>query len=363
MDDHSRQASKKCHSMKYQSYLFLPLLLLLLACQQEGTQRPQLQRLAGETMGTYYRISYVGEPVADLSGQVEKFLLDFNNEVSTYIPTATISQFNQGVSWGSLSAGGTPRYFVDNLRLAASIYAQSAGYFDPTVMPLVNYWGFGYTPKRAVTQIDSTVIDSLMQFVGFDKLQLTGDAAELEVRRAHPNVQLDFSAIAKGFAIDVIAAMLDEAGLESYLIDIGGEARARGDKGSLGPWRLGISVPDRDAALTDIQVAIPLVNQAIATSGNYRIYHEVEGQIYGHTINPFTGYPELSRLLSASILAPDCATADAFATASMVAGLEAAYTMIDTLPELEGFFIYADEGGELRTRETKGFSEVLNAAD
>jgi thiamine biosynthesis lipoprotein len=348
--------------MKYTVFFFLSALLLV-ACQQEGAERPSLQRLAGETMGTYYRVTYLGEAVPKLDEQLAQFLVDFNEEVSTYIPSATISQFNRGIDWDSLTQSGIPQYFVDNLQLSSRIYAQTRGYFDPTVMPLVNYWGFGYTPKRAVTRVDSTVIDSLMQFVGFEKLQLRGADSTWQIERAHPRLQLDFSAIAKGFAIDVIAAMLEEAGIASYLIDIGGEARARGDKGSLGPWRLGISVPERDAALSDIQVAIPLANRSIATSGNYRIYHEVEGQIYGHTINPFTGYPELSRLLSASVLAPDCATADAFATACMVAGLEAAYTMIDTLPELEGFFIYASEEGELRTRETAGFTQVLDASD
>ncbi|RMF01391.1 MAG: FAD:protein FMN transferase [Bacteroidetes bacterium] len=350
--------------MKY--FVFVAFALpFLIACNAEKTdQRPELQRFSGETMGTYYQVTYVGEAVASLPEQVEDFLRAFNEEVSTYIPSSTISRFNQGVPWDSLrQADHFPAYFVETIRLSQQIYLQTQGCFDPTVMPLVNYWGFGYTPKRAVNQVDSTVIDSLMQFVGFDKLELSGQGRALMLRRKHPQVQLDFSAIAKGFAIDLIAKKLEEVGIQNYLIDIGGEALARGDKGSLGPWRLGISIPLKDAALTAIQTTIPLRDQAIATSGNYRIFHEVEGQIYGHTINPFTGYPELSHLLSASILAPDCATADAFATAAMVAGLEKAYALVDSLPQLEGYFIYADEKGELRTKATPGFAEILSATN
>lgn len=309
-------------------------------------------------MGTYYRVSYWGQPVARLKGQLDSLLVALNEEVSTYIPTSLISRFNSG-SLPKIEAetlqGAT--HFLKNWQRSQHIAETTRGYFNPTVMPLVNYWGFGYTPKKPVTAVDSTVIDSLIQFVGMDKLSYS--AEDLQLAKQDPRTQLDFSAIAKGYGVDLLAQFLETQGINNYLVDIGGESTAKGDKGDVErPWTIGISVPLEDAALNEYLAAVPLRDQAIATSGNYRNFYESNGQKFSHTINPFTGYPERSRLLSASILAADCTTADAFATACMVAGLEAAYMMIDTLPDLEGYFIYSGDGGELLERRTSGFPDV-----
>lgn len=335
----------------------LPVLLLLTACQTPSNTAAdqEVKLLQGETMGTYYRILYTGEEQETLQTSVEQFLVAFNAEVSTYIPDATISLFNQDKGGDFQVTPTAGQYFRKNFQLASRIYRQSSGYFDPTVMPLVNYWGFGYTPKRAVTQVDSVLIDSIMAFVGFDMLSAISENP-LTIQKMHPNLQLDFSAVAKGQAIDEIGHLLEQKGISNYFIDIGGEVLARGNKGEQGPWRVAIAVPDPDASATEAQAGVELNNQAIASSGNYRNYHDVNGQKYGHTINPFTGYPELSRLLGVSILAKDCATADAFATACMVAGLENGFQMIDTLAGLEGFFIYADENNQLQTKATVGFT-------
>jgi thiamine biosynthesis lipoprotein len=320
--------------------------------------------IQGETMGTYYRVSYLGEEVADLQASLDSLLVALNLEVSTYIPEAFISRFNHGdlpaIEAETLQANP---HFLANLELALEMAEMTDNNFNPTIMPLVNYWGFGYTSKRPVTAVDSNIVDSLMTFVGMDKFEYEPkiwSPSAIQLDKAYPGTQLDFSAIAKGYGVDLVASYLQSRGIENYFVDIGGEVVARGNKGSTDqPWRVGISIPKEDAAPTDLQTAVPLRDQAVATSGNYRNFYEVEGQKFSHTINPFTGYPERSTLLSASILTTDCATADGLATACMVMGLEKAYEFIDSLPEVEGYFIYSNDTGELMTKATAGFEKLL----
>lgn len=351
--------------MKTIYYFFFFSLLLLFGCRSERpTHIAKVQTLQGETMGTYYKVSYLGEEIAHLKTSIDSLLVALNLEVSTYIPDALISRFNHGdlpaIDAETLQAAP---HFLANLELSLKIARATAGNFNPTIMPLVNYWGFGYTEKRPVTAVDSMKVDSLMAFVGLDKIDydsvIYGPTA-IQLDKASPGTQLDFSAIAKGYGVDLVAAYLRHRGIHNYFVDIGGEVVAAGNKGDTDqPWRVGIAVPIEEASPTDMQVAIPLMDRAIATSGNYRNYYEVNGQKFSHTINPFTGYPERSNLLSASILADDCATADGFATACMVLGLDAAYALIISQKELEGYFIYSDEEGQLRTKATEGFARLL----
>ncbi|MEZ4986654.1 MAG: FAD:protein FMN transferase [Saprospiraceae bacterium] len=312
-----------------------------------------------ETMGTYYRISFTGDNLTGLKDQIDSLLVALNEEVSTYIPTSTISRFNYGdlPELDAVALQQAP-HFYQNVRLSWKIATLTQQYFNPTVMPLVNYWGFGYTEKRPVTTVDSAKIDSILQFVGMECIAL--DTVSHTLRKQHPSVQLDFSAIAKGYGVDLVADFLQNKGINNYLVDIGGEVVAKGNKGnSETPWRIGVAVPLETSAVTDYQIAVSLVDAAVATSGNYRNFYEAVGQKFSHTINPKTGFPERSNLLSTSILAADCATADALATACMVAGLEKAYQMIDTLQGIEACFIYADEQGQLQTRMTKGFEAIV----
>jgi thiamine biosynthesis lipoprotein len=316
-----------------------------------------VHRVEGETMGTYYRVSYSGIERPELKTSLDSLLVVLNQEVSTYIPSSTISRFNYGdlPSLDQASLDAAP-HFLANLQRAEEIAAVTEGYFNITIMPMVNYWGFGYTSKKPINGVDSVKVDSLMMFVGLDKYSFDQTPGQLQLTKAFPGTQIDFSAIAKGYGVDLLGDYLLQQGIKNYLVDIGGEAVAHGDKGSPDkPWRIGINTPREDAALNEIEVAVPLLNKAIATSGNYRNFYEVDGQKYSHTINPFTGYPERSNLLSASVLAKDCTTADAYATASMVMGLDKAYALIDSLPNVSGFFIYSDKQGNLQTRATSGF--------
>lgn len=342
--------------------LLLGLVAFLSGCMpaSDSGQRRYLE-LAGRTMGTTYSVKYGSPAPENHQEAIDSLLRQLNLEVSTYIPESTISAFNQSERGISLSynPAGEGSYanphFRFNLERAREIAEITEGYFEPTIMPLVNYWGFGYTEKRAVTQVDSARIDSLLPNVGVELIVQRGDS----LLKSRSGVQLDFSAIAKGYGVDLIALFLEEKGIRHYFVEIGGEVRARGQSPRGDAWRIGISVPRAEALLGEFAATAPLEDRAIATSGNYRNYYEVEGEKYGHTINPFLGFPEKSNLLSASVFAPDCTTADAFATAFMVMGADKALAMAEQRPELEAYFIVGTEDGDLDTRYTSGLAAIF----
>lgn len=331
------------------------MLAVLPACRGDdvGQDRQVVQQIEGATMGTYYRVSYVGQAQPEWQSRIDSLLKAINLEVSTYIEASTISQFNRSAT--GIVLGEVP-HFRANLALARQVYEQTGGAYDPTVMPLVNYWGFGYVSKRPITQVDSTKIDSLLQYVGMHNVLLSGDT----LLKSQAGVQLDFSGCAKGYAVDRIADWLQEKAIDSYLIDIGGESRAQGTKPQQQPWRVGINMPDEQARINEILTSFELSNRAVATSGNYRNWYEVDGVIYSHTINPVTGYPERTNLLSASVFHADCSTADAFATACMVIGAERSLQLADSLPDLELYLVVGQPDGGMATRYTAGLQPLFD---
>jgi thiamine biosynthesis lipoprotein len=308
-------------------------------------------QLVGETMGTTFSVSYLYTEEQDLATPLTELLLDYNQAVSTYIKDADISYVNRGKD--SVMVLAADNYLIENLRMAKQVYEQSEGWFNPCVMPLVNYWGFGYTKKKMITQVDSATVDSLLALVDFEsiKWEAMGDSVRLTWR---PRVQLDLSACAKGDAVDRVCATLDGLGYAHYFVEIGGEVRAKGHTINGFPWRTGIRQPKEGSAVNALQVAVNLSDMALATSGNYENYYvdEATGTKYAHTINPHTGYPEKNTLLSASVFAPTCGEADAFATAFMAMGLEKAFALADSLPQLEAYFVYSMPDGTLATRQT-----------
>lgn len=333
------------------------LFSLLVACQQPSADgQAQDFALMGETMGTTYSVKYADPQSRNFQAAIDSALLALNMEVSTYIPDAVISRFNQSSSGipitGSLSNKG---HFAKNLALSIEYSKQTEGAFQPTLMPLVNYWGFGYTEKRAVTQIDSLVVDSLMQFVGLDKIQIKPNS----YGKTLAGVQLDFSAVAKGYGVDMIGQMLADAGLKNYYVEIGGETLAHGLSPRGDSWKVGINAPDPNALQNEFISITPLVDRALATSGNYRNYYDVEGEKYGHTINPYTGFPEKSNLLSASVFAPTCAAADAYATAFMVMGFEKAMEKATSLTQVEAYFVVGNSDGTMQTHFTAGLQDIF----
>lgn len=350
-------------------FFFTSLFLLFVQCANEQTPSTSISKyvkVEGKTMGTTYHITYSDAQNRNFKPVIDSILVAINLEVSTYIDTSTISKFNQATAGvfdlkttSEAQKGQPATHFIANFEAAKNIYEKTAGYFDPTVMPLVNYWGFGYTPKKPVTQVDSVLIDSIMGYVGFDKLEYSG-SQNLSIDKKEAGTQLDFSAIAKGYAVDDLGRFLEKKGIKNYLVEIGGEVRARGKNAAGKFWTIGINVPKEDAAATDFQATAQLENLALATSGNYRNFYEVEGKKYSHTIQPKTGFPERNTLLSASVFAKDCMIADAYATAFMTMGLEKSVTLAEQTPELDAYFIYSDEDGRMKVQYTSNLEKIIS---
>lgn len=337
--------------MKYG--IILSLLLSLMSCSSGPPPVEEVQIIRGETMGTYYQVSYVGAPQPELQAQIDSLLRAINQEVSTYEPNSLITQFNK--SSGGIALGEAP-HFRANFQVAEEVFRATQGAFDATVMPLVNFWGFGYTDERQGSTVDSVEVNRIRSFVGFDHIQLKGDS----LIKDQAEVQLDFSACAKGYAVDEVARLLESKTLNAHLVDIGGEARAKGAKPNGSIWRIGINVPDEEAAVYEIITAFPVENRSVATSGNYRNWYEVDGVKYSHTINPLTGYPERTELLSVTVFHQKCIMTDAYATSCMVLGVEKALSLAESNPELEIYLIFSRPDGSMETRYTSGLNALFN---
>lgn len=340
--------------------LLLLLAAFLTGCRPSG--RPAVDPEAfmliqGETMGTYYKVTYADPERRDFKGSLDSLLAAINAEVSTYIPTSTISRFNQAAEDFTLE--GEQPHFTANFIRSREIHALTDGAFDPTVMPLVNYWGFGYTPKKPVTRVDSLMVDSLLTLVGLAAVTGLESPAHRTLSKPLPGIQLDFSAIAKGYAVDVVGQFLLAQGIKDVLVDIGGEARGWGRSPRGDAWTLGVNMPEESASLKAMYTAIHLSGKGLATSGNYRNLYHVDGRTYSHTINPATGFPERNALLSVSVVAPDAMTADALATACMVKGLDGARDLLLNLPDAEGLLIFGTSGGEMASWTSPGMDTLL----
>ena len=289
----------------------------------------------GKIFGTYYLVKYESKDVLD------SLILDELHKVDQ-----SLSMFNKNSTLAHLNNNETDTVdamFADVFHLAQQISQKTAGAFDVTVAPLVNAWGFGF---KNADNVSPAQIDSIMQFVGYEKVQLKGN----RLSKNDPRMMMDFSAIAKGYGVDVVARMLDRKGVKNYMVEIGGEVIVKGKNPKQKPWTIGIVKPnENDAEMAQTQTLIKAENTAMATSGNYRRFYYKDGKRYAHTIDSHTGYPVEHSLLSATVLADDCATADAYATAFMVMGLEEAQRFIQQHPEFSVYFIYSDEKGELLT--------------
>jgi len=304
----------------------------------------------GVAFGTTYHITY--NATEDLQKGMEAEMENFNQSLSTYLPNSTISRFNRsGTEPFDLSKDP---WMLKMVLESLNFSALSNGAFDITVGPLVDLWGFGPKAKSDPTQVK---IDSIKSYVGYKRLTLQ----EKRLIKSDPRIQLDCGAIAGGYASDIIADYLQKQGVDDYMVEIGGEVvlHGRNPKGS--KWRIGINKPTDDSTSTnnDIEKLLILTDKALSTSGNYRSFYVKDGKKYAHTIDPHTGYPVQHSLLSATILANDCFTADALATACMVLGVDASMKLIENLPDIEAFFIYNEGGPDNKYKYTSGFEAFL----
>lgn len=343
--------------------LFLPIIALIFACNQPAPKTIQEVKLEGNTMGTTYHITYLDSAGSNYQKEIDSVLVAVNNSMSTYIPTSLISQFNQRDSMRQLEVDG---HFAKVYNLSRSVYFTTDGSFNPTVMPLVNLFGFGF---EKMGEVDSVTVDSLLSLLQFDSIILLTVAPETPsqkfiIFKKEPHLQLDFSAVAKGYGVDVVGLVLESKGITNYMVEIGGEVRVRGINKAGEKWRIGIDKPSESLGMGhEFEAIIQLDNESMATSGNYRNFKEKDGVKYVHTINPKTGWPEVNNTLSVSVIAKDCATADAYATAFMVMGVDSAYeiALADTL--LEAYFIYSGANGELLTKQTPGLDKKLTTLE
>jgi thiamine biosynthesis lipoprotein len=305
----------------------------------------QKQELSGSTMGTTYSVKYLTREPVNYQASIDSLLEDFNQCLSTYIEDSEISKFNQGV----LHRFDRP-YFYPVMEKSLALYQITGGAFDPTVMPLVSAWGFGPDSEDTPTAEE---VDSLLASVGFDNVFFDEQA----VCKLKPAVQLDFSAIAKGYAVDLVMKFLKTKGLENIFVEIGGEIAASGVNDQNKPWAVYIEKPLEGER--SVQAVAMLDNIAVATSGNYRNYYIKDGKKYAHTISPFTGYPVQHSLLGVSVFAENCAAADAYATAFMVMGLDKAIPIVAQQTDIEAYFVYSDENGALKTHVTSGIENFI----
>jgi len=335
--------------MDFKRFSSLLLMTLFLSCQT--MEEKQTQRIQGYALGTSYSISYSAPqlPETYLERQVDSIFEVLNQSLSTYLPTSDISKINQGDSLLKIDS-----HFVKVYQKASEVWEASQGYFDPTVGALVNAYGFG--PGKPLKQISAQQRDSILNFTGWDKTSLTDQGT---IKKEHPKVYFDFNALAKGYVVDVIADFLRLEKVSSFLVEIGGEIVAQGKSPkSNALWRVAIDDPQQGEERKLIQV-IALDNQALATSGNYRKYsiQEETGARWVHSINPKTGEANPSSILSVSVLAPDCMTADAYATALMVMPFGQSKALISDHPELEAYWILADSLGGVKEVFSKGFQK------
>lgn len=307
----------------------------------------RLHHIMGQTMGTIvYNVKYVDQRVEGLEKAISDELVAFNQSLSTYIPTSEISRLNASGNFAFESD-----FFLPVLKKSQEVYSNSGGTFDPSIGPLVQAWGFG--PDRELPKMDSAKVDSLMTTIGFDQIEF--DDASISMPS---NFQIDFSAIAKGYAVDVVSELLEANGITDYLVEIGGEVRCRGENDVNKPWSLGIEDPTVSGIQQEAMAIVRLKNKSLATSGNYRNYYEKDGKIVAHIIDPRTGYAARHNLLSASVFAADCMTADAYATAFMVLGQEQSMELIFAY-DIDALLIYQNENGKIESFVSEGIRPFL----
>jgi thiamine biosynthesis lipoprotein len=306
-------------------------------------------------MGTTYQLTYTatGRPAVQESQAVEELLQAINASLSTYLETSVISRINASADtavWHPVDV-----HFERVFLRALEIHRETGGAFNPAVGPLVEAWGFGPAGERE-TPTAATVRD-LMRTVSFDAFQLR--TSPPSVQKGIAAARLDFNALAEGYAIDAIAALLEQRGVTNYLIELGGEVRARGQSQEGRAWTVGIERPAAEPqAEPTVQATVELKDSALATSGNYRNYRVENGQKLPHIVDPRTGYPESSSLLSVSVVAADAITADAYATAFMVMGPEQTLRFLETRSDLHAYLISSDAAGNIVATPSPGFPKT-----
>jgi thiamine biosynthesis lipoprotein len=352
---------RKLHNWSF-SFLGTIAILFLSSCSEASKKKVVNHNLRyeikGEAQGTTYSILYYSDHTIPKTN-IDSILDVIDLAASIWVDSSVISQMNRSQD-SLIIIDDATGYFVDNFNLSKEVYQNTNGAYNPTVGMLVNAWGFGFKNKE---KMDSIKVDSLLQSVGFndDQMWMHIDNDQIWMHKTNPNTHLDFNGIAQGYSVDVLADYFLENGISDYMIEVGGELVAHGTKPDGSLWNIGIDIPSDKNMERNLAATVRLDNVAVATSGNYRKFYEVDGVRYAHTLNPKTGFPVQHSLLSATIIMDNCALADAYATAFMVMGFEAAKELVESNPELgiNAYFIYSGDQGEMQTYFSAGLENMI----
>ena len=321
--------------------------LLFLSCLNSFAQNTPIQ-VRGSAQGTFYAITYYDRLERDLKIEIDSVLNDFDRSLSTYKSYAVISQIN------SNKTTHTDSLFRVCFKKAKEINELTNGVFDPTVKPLMGMWKFESSSKNAF--IDSAKVDSIMQFVGLDLITLRADT----IYKLDDRVELDFNAFAQGYSVDVVASFLEQKGINSYLVEIGGEIKAGERKKNGKKWSVGIEKPEENQkGVNELFAIAKLEHLSVATSGNYRKFKVVNGRKYGHTINPKTGYPFIDPLLSVSVFSKECIDADALSTSLLAMGYQKALQFIKENQQIKCYLIYSDNAGQRKVYISETLKKII----
>lgn len=320
--------------MRYKIF-FIIVIVLMMSCNSV-----KKQQFMGTTQGSYYSIIYFDEQNRDFSSEFDSIFKEIESTLSLWDENSIIRRVNRNDTTVVLN-----KIFIDNFNYAMRAAELSDGYFDPTVGPLVQAWGFHFKEGMEMTP---EIVDSLKQLVDYRKVKIENN----KVVKENSNMTLDFNAVAQGYTTDMIGDFLLSKNVNNFLVDVGGEILARGRKPNGELWKVGIEKPaeNKDSERI-VQEIVELKDRSIVTSGNYRKYVERGGKRYSHSLNPKTGYPAENKLLSATIIAENTAWADCLASICMLVGLEKAIQIVSPIPSIgvEAYFIYLDDNGEVKT--------------
>jgi thiamine biosynthesis lipoprotein len=323
--------------------ILLLIIVVTFSCKQDRKNT----KLSGAIFGTSYSVMYHSE--INYQKQFDSLFYAINKSMSTYIENSDISKLNRN------EMGEVDAHFSNVYNTSKDIYKLTDGAFDPTIGIVVNAWGFG--PEGNIKNLDSLKIDSLMQYVGLNKVTLFTNRRSYAIRKPK-GTSIDFNAIAKGYAVDVVSDFLESKNIDDYLVEIGGELRCKGTNMEKNTsWKVGIDQPRFDGGQSVLK-AITLKDEAMASSGTYRKFKvDEDGNRYAHIIDAKTGYPSKTNLLGISVIAENCMTADAYATAFKAMGIEKIKTFLKNHPELKVFLIFENDNKELETLNLNGFPE------
>ena len=320
--------------------------LLISSCQPK---KSEYLKIAGYAQGTSFHITYENSNNQDYGEAIDSILSAFDKSCSMYDSTSIISRINNNDP--TVEADN---WFIDVFKKSVEVNALSEGALDITVGPVVRAWGFGAQP---MAKHDTAYIDSLSQYVGMEKVKLVGR----KIIKQLPGVSLDVNGVAQGYSVDLLAEFFDKKRIKNYLVEIGGEVRSKGTNAKNTLWHVGIDRPADNNLIPgqQIQAIVELNNKSMTTAGNYRKFFVENGVKYGHTINPKTGYPAKNTMLSATVVADDAVTADAWDTAFMVLGIEKSKEILKTLKGIDVYFIYSNEKGEYEIYCSDGLKKMI----